>query len=124
MKKLNDLGLVPTLARLHGYEKLLWGQDYDPRQGGIFTLKSEDDGKDLRVIAASGDDWDHLSVSRADRAPSWAEMEQVKRVFFYRHEVAYQLHVAVRDHINCHPNCLHIWRPWKEKIPLPPTEFV
>jgi hypothetical protein len=35
-----------------------------------------------------------------------------------------QLHVATADHINCHPYCLHLWRPHAAAIPLPPKEFV
>lgn len=32
--------------------------------------------------------------------------------------------VPKRDHINCHPHCLHLWRPLKGRIPLPPSEMV
>jgi hypothetical protein len=35
-----------------------------------------------------------------------------------------QLHVAVKEHINCHPYCLHIWRPHDQVIPLPPSIMV
>jgi hypothetical protein len=66
---------------------------------------------ELAIIASNGMGWDHVSVSRADRCPTWDEMELVKRLFFKDDECAMQLHVPPSDHINCHPNCLHLWRP-------------
>lgn len=103
---------------------------------------------ELRVLAANGAGWDHVSVSRPDRCPTWDEMERIKRLFFKPDETAMQLHVPVSEHINHHPNCLHIWRPqtadeiaitklsWGEdwpkhypdkspgRIPLPPSCMV
>ena len=91
---------------------------------GVFRLHSPVDSGTLTAIASSGEGWDHVSVSRPDRCPTWEEMEFVKRKFFKPDEVAMQLHVAVSDHISRHPNCLHIWRPTHQKLPLPPTDFV
>lgn len=79
---------------------------------------------DLRVIASSGEGWDHVSVSLPGRCPNWPEMEYVKRLFFKDSEAAMQLHVPPDDHINCHPNCLHLWRPLKGEIPRPPAILV
>jgi hypothetical protein len=82
----------------------------------------------VRVIAASGAGWDHVSVSCADLAreltPTWAIMEWVKRRFFLPHEVVMQLHVAEKDHISIHPHVLHLWRPHDKRIPLPPKRLV
>lgn len=78
----------------------------------------------LRVIAAAGMGWDHVSVSRADRTPTWDEMEYAKRVFFKDDETAMQLHVPPSDHVNCHPYCLHLWRPHDVAIPRPPAIMV
>lgn len=91
---------------------------------GVFVVPSKIDGGDLRIIASAGGDWDHVSVSRANRCPNWPEMEQVKRLFFQDAETAMQLHVPASDHINCHPHCLHLWRPQKAEIPRPPGIFV
>lgn len=78
----------------------------------------------LRVIAASGDGWDHVSVSCENRCPTWEEMEYIKRLFFHEYETAMQLHVPVADHINAHPYCLHLWRPLSGTIPRPPSNMV
>lgn len=91
---------------------------------GVFNVPSETDQAKLRVIASSGEGWDHVSVSRRTRCPNWPEMERIKRLFFKADEVAFQLHVPASDHINVHPYCLHIWRPHHVAIPLPPSVMV
>lgn len=78
----------------------------------------------LRIIAASGMGWDHVSVSLENRCPTWDEMEQVKRLFFKPDETAMQLHVPPSDHVNVHPYCLHLWRPHNVAIPRPPSIMV
>lgn len=91
---------------------------------GAFSLPSPVDGQPLHIVASSGDGWDHVSVSRTSRCPHWLEMDFVKRRFFEDHEIAMQLHVAPKDHINRHKYTLHLWRPLGRDIPLPPAEFV
>jgi hypothetical protein len=93
-------------------------------RNGVFILPSNVDGQDLRVIAGSDELWEHVSVSRADRCPTWEEMDYIHRRFFAPDDVCVQLHVPLRDHINLHPNTLHIWRPVQATIPLPPSEYV
>lgn len=92
--------------------------------GGAFKVRSPIDGGELRILATSGEGWDHVSVSRANRCPNWPEMEHVKRLFFREDEAAMQLHVPPSEHINCHPHCLHIWRPHDVVIPQPPAWMV
>lgn len=91
---------------------------------GAFLLPSPIDGQNIRVIASSGEGWDHVSVSRSSRCPNWPEMEHVKRMFFKDDETAMQLHVPPSDHVNCHPYCLHLWRPHLVEIPRPPSIMV
>lgn len=91
---------------------------------GKFNVPSKIDGQNLQVVASSGMDWDHVSVSRTNRCPNWPEMEQIKHLFFKDDETAMQLHVPPSDHINVHPYCLHIWRPHKGEIPRPPGFMV
>lgn len=91
---------------------------------GVFSVPSTIDGAQLKIIASSGEGWDHVSVSRRNRCPNWDEMEQVKRLFFREHEAAMQLHLPPADHISVHPHCLHIWRPHDAEIPLPPKCMV
>lgn len=114
-----------TVTRLLDSEAELWGRtEAGGDFGGAFSVMSSSLGRELHVIASNGDGWDHVSVSGERSCPTWEEMEQVKRLFFKQDEVAMQLHVSGKDHINIHPNCLHLWRPHAALIPLPPKEFV
>lgn len=92
--------------------------------GGAFRVPSCIDRAPMRVIASSGEGWDHVSVSRKNRCPNWPEMEHVKRMFFETDETVMQLHVPLTDHINYHSNCLHLWRPHDAEIPRPPGWMV
>lgn len=78
----------------------------------------------LFVIASVGEGWDHVSVSRKDRCPSWEEMVFVKRSFFCDDEWAMELHPPKASNISVHPYCLHLWRPIGTDIPLPPESTV
>jgi hypothetical protein len=92
---------------------------------GSFTVPSPIDRAPMRVIASSGEGWDHVSVSRKNRCPNWPEMEHVKRLFFRDDETAMQLHVPPSQHISFHPHCLHLWRPNDgQEIPRPPSIMV
>lgn len=95
----------------------------DPDSSGVFSVPSPD-GARLAVIASTGNGWEHVSVSLSDRIPTWLEMDFIKRQFFRRDEVAVQFHVAESNHVNVHPNCLHLWRPLKKAMPLPPKDLV
>lgn len=91
---------------------------------GAFLIPSPIDRQPIRVIASSGEGWDHVSASRQGRCPNWPEMEHVKRLFFRDDETAMQLHVPPSEHVNCHPHCLHLWRPHSVEIPRPPSLMV
>lgn len=83
-------------------------------------------GCELTVISAGGDEfgWEHVSVSTPRRTPNWKEMCFVKNLFFDDEECVVQFHVPKSRHINNHPYCLHLWRPVKVEIPLPPEVLV
>ena len=100
------------VSRVYGWN----GDD----ENGAFRVRSETaPNQSMIVLASSGNGWDHISVSLRGRCPTWAEMEQVKRMFFREDEVAMQLHLPPADHISHHPHCLHLWRPLNVSIPLP-----
>lgn len=109
---------------MRGREVLsLWGWEGD-ETCGAFLIPSCIDRQPLKVIASSGEGWDHVSVSRQNRCPNWQEMEQIAALFFKDDECAFQLHVPRNDHINMHPFCLHWWRPLDQEIPRPPAIMV
>lgn len=94
----------------------------DPLEGGCFRLRTPTGT--MNVIASWAEGWDHVSVSRPNRCPTWDEMDFVKRCFFKPDETVMQLHVPEADHINHHPYCLHLWRPHGPDIPRPPSIMV
>ena len=86
-------------------------------------------GRELKVLASSGDaslgiEWEHVSVSLSNRCPNWVEMCFVKDLFWDAEETVMQLHPPRSRWVNNHPNCLHMWRPKGQEIPLPPQETV
>jgi hypothetical protein len=91
---------------------------------GIFNVPSPTDHRPMRIVASSGEGWDHVSVSLRNRCPNWSEMEHVKRLFFKDDETAMQLHVPPSDHISVCHSCLHLWRPHDIEIPRPPAWMV
>lgn len=84
-------------------------------------------GMRLKIISSGVDDefgWEHVSVSCDKRPPRWNEMCFVKDLFWGEDEAVMQLHPPKADYINCHPYCLHLWRPMKGEIPMPPPMLV
>jgi len=97
-------------------------QDGDP--WGQFLLQGPC-GEVLAIMSSGGQDgWEHVSVSTRRRIPNWQEMAWVKDLFWNDDECVMQLHVPKADHINIHPNVLHLWRPLNGKIPMPPKIMV
>jgi hypothetical protein len=84
---------------------------------GYFEIPS----RGLRIIASNGSGWDHVSVSLADRCPTWDEMQFVRTMFFLPEETVVQIHPPLDRHVNVHPYCLHLWRNQSESIELPPS---
>ena len=92
-------------------------------QNGMFVVQLQH-GQSVHVIASNGGGWEHVSVSRRDRVPTWHEMCQIKDMFFSQDDVVIQFHPAQRDYVNIHPNCLHLWRPIDGTMPIPPIWMV
>jgi hypothetical protein len=84
-------------------------------------------GAQLKIISSVADDvypWEHVSVSTKNRCPNWQEMCFVKKLFWKDDESVMQLHPSESMYVNNHPFCLHLWRPTKAEIPLPPPLLV
>lgn len=83
----------------------------------------------LKIIASSAEldpnyPWDHVSASCKNRCPNWPEMSYLKDLFFEDEECAFQFHPPKSQYINNHPFVLHIWKPEKLEVPLPPSIMV
>lgn len=88
---------------------------------GLFWVPSPISNNDLKVIVSDGMEWDHVSVSLPNRCPNWIEMSHIKDLFFDDSETVVQFHPKKSEYVNCHPNCLHLWRSQSEEHKLPPT---
>jgi len=89
---------------------------------GHFWLKRG--GAEFAVIASDGKGWEHVSVSLEKRTPSWEEMCWVKDLFWGDDECVIQYHPPRQKYVNLHPNCLHLWKPYRSILPEPPMELV
>lgn len=78
----------------------------------------------LHVIASDGAGWEHVSVSRTDRCPTWDEMCQIKDIFWDDEDCVIQFHPPRSEYVNCHPYCLHLWSPVGENILVPASILV
>lgn len=83
-------------------------------------------GCGLTIVASGADEtgWEHVSVSTPRRPPNWQEMCFVKDLFWGEEECVMQLHPPKSEYVNNYPHCLHMWRPTKVDIPLPPSILV
>lgn len=90
---------------------------------GAFEVKLRH-GQTVFVIASDGCGWEHVSVSRRDRCPTWDEMCQIKLLFWGPEDCVVQFHPPVSEYVNNHPNCLHLWRQVGAEFPLPDSLLV
>ena len=103
----------------------------DPSDGGYGAFNIHGPcGEQLVIVAsaAASDDplsagWEHVSVSIRRRCPNWTEMSFVKNLFWSEDECVVQFHPPRSEHVNNHPNCLHLWRH-KDGFPMPPSILV
>lgn len=77
------------------------------------------------VIFSSEGGWEHVSVSRRSRMPSYDDLISIRKMFWDDDDCVMQLFVPSKDHININQFCLHLWRPINgQEIPRPPGFMV
>lgn len=64
--------------------------------------------------------WEHVSISLANRCPTWDEMCRVKDLFWSETETVVQFHPKRSEYVNAHPYCLHLWKMVGKEYNLPP----
>jgi len=82
--------------------------------GKAYIVKHPRTGAKLVCIASNDKGWNHISVSLANRTPTWDEMAYIKKVFFDDEDLCVQIHPKKSQYVNYHEHCLHIWQPPKE----------
>lgn len=99
---------------------------------GLTLVNEGKDGMAFRnnrftIIFSWGRGWEHLSIVllTGDNPPVWKDMCVFKDTFWGEDETCVQYHPAKKDYINCHPNCLHIWKPTgRIVLPKPSTTLI
>ncbi len=76
----------------------------------------------LSVIASAaiyddGREWLHVSFSRRNKMPSYADLQLVKREFIGNDKKAIMVFPEQENYVNIHPNCLHLW--YSAEVPIP-----
>ena len=117
MKEKLPANLIRFRVHLPGYETV---PDDDIQGAFIIPYMAYE----LKVICGVGDGWDHVSVSRKYRQPTWDEMDWIRRLFFESGETVLQIHPPVDLHINYHEHVLHLWRAWGVEFTLPPRYMI
>lgn len=57
------------------------------------------------------DGWEHVSFApyHKEKTPTWADMCELKDVFWDEEEEAIQIHPKKSQYVNITDNCLHLW---------------
>lgn len=95
-----------------------------PRGDHLTVLASRGDPDEWAACGLDPPCWEHVSVSLEDRCPTWEEMCWVKDLCWGPDEWVVQFHPAASEHVNYHPNCLHLWKPVGVELPRPPASTV
>ncbi len=91
---------------------------------GAFRIPMLSGKESVNVIASDGEGWEHVSVSTPNRCPTWEEMCRVKALFWDDEDCVIQYHPPKTEYVNNHPYCLHMWRPTRAAVPMPPKWMV
>jgi hypothetical protein len=101
--------LVPVAAALPVIEPAGWKRLW--RDDGGFAVEH---WSGLAAIVSchrelDGKPWMHVSISRADRLPSWGDLRMAKDAWIGPNRLAIQVLPRVADYVNVHPYVLHLW---------------
>ena len=98
------------------------GSDAEDGFNGCFIIKWN--FSRLNVIVSDQMGWDHVSVSKKRRCPTWKEMQYIKTLFWEPEETVLQFHPAESVYVNWHRYTLHMWRDQADGIKIPPDIMV
>lgn len=61
--------------------------------------------------------WDHVSISAANRMPTFEELKDIKNILIGRDKKAIQIFPNEKEYINLHPYFLHIFHSDEDGLP-------
>ncbi len=99
----------------------IWNETPDGFNGVINIF-----GNCCTVVCSWGGGWDHVSIAPVKRTlmPTWNMMCELKEIFFRDDEYAVQYHPPKSKNVSMVNNCLHIWKPTKAELTVPPSIMV
>lgn len=117
MKNLNGLNRyrVPYFLGLLGDEHC--GKFLIPMNSVVYQIWASDQAG-----------WDHVSISvitrqkgvERCRIANYQELEQIRALFFEKEEPVIEIHPEKKNYVNNVEYVLHLWKPNRETLPLPP----
>ena len=75
-------------------------------------------------VFSFGGGWEHVSIAKSKKTPTWEEMCEIKSIFWDDSETVIQYHPSKERYVNTNENCLHLWKPINQELPVPPIIFV
>lgn len=104
--------VCPEPIKLPGHWELMCSTGFQG-DGVPHGLLYENKSLGLRVIHSyamvDGTWWDHISVSRRSKLPSWDDLKVVKKFFIGDDREAAQILPKAEDYVNLAKYCLHLW---------------
>lgn len=108
---------------------------------GAFSITLYKTEKAMRIAMCVSDDgketgWEHVSIhinnciltkngiENISEVPNYKDILIIKNIFWKENETVFHYFPSKELHINIHPYTLHLWKPKKTKIPMPPKELV
>jgi hypothetical protein len=100
------------------------GSDDSFGNNGVFIIPYI--GVTVHCIASDGEGWEHVSITMGEfgKTPPWQAMVYVKNLFWGEEDCVIQYHPPKSKYVNCHPNCLHLWRSTTEEFPMPAQKLI
>lgn len=72
-----------------------------------------------------GAGWEHVSVRPMnDTMPTWDDMCLIKDMFWDEEDCVVQYHPPKSEYVNNLDNCLHLWKPIDQEMPMPPSILI
>ena len=93
---------MDKLSQFKEVEAPFLGQKAFIRFNGLLVIVSE-------TVFDDGNTWKHVSMSHPNKLPSYKEMCLCKSVFCGDDKTAIQVFPSKKEHVNFHPNCLHLF---------------
>lgn len=114
---------MKTIEELSNDTRIISIEKYDNGVMGYLRLRTEKQRTFSFVADWNKDGWEHVSISIFNdgrKMPTWAEMCEVKEIFWCEDEEVHQIHPKASNYfhgIGDLQNVLHLWRPihgWKD----------